>query len=107
MKHIINAMLVFGALIIAVPVHSLSAHETEQQASEQTITFAVDGMTCALCPITVRKAMEAVSGVISVETDYDTRTAVVVFDSAQTNVDAIADASANAGYPAAAQNLPD
>lgn len=73
------------------------------QAAEtkQTATFDVPGMTCALCPVTVRKAMEGVEGVKSVTVDFDARTATVVFDPSVTTIGAIAAASANAGYPAA------
>ncbi|WP_025030040.1 heavy-metal-associated domain-containing protein [Nitratireductor aquibiodomus] len=67
---------------------------------EQTATFDVPGMTCALCPVTVRKAMEGVEGVRSVVVDFDSRTATVTFDPSVTTVVAIAAASANAGYPA-------
>jgi len=68
--------------------------------TEQTATFDVPSMTCALCPVTVGKAMEGVAGVKSVTVDFDARTATVVFDPAMTTIEAIATASANAGYPA-------
>lgn len=60
----------------------------------------VENMTCALCPITVKRAMEGVEGVTAVEIDFEARTATVLFDTTATNADAIAEASANAGYPA-------
>lgn len=69
-------------------------------AAERTATLAVDNMTCALCPLTVKKAMSKVDGVTKVEVSYDKREAVVRFDDAKTDVHAIAKASADAGYPA-------
>jgi mercuric ion binding protein len=69
-------------------------------AAEQKVTLAVDKMICALCPITVRKAIEHVDGVKSVKVDYGTKTAVVVFDDAVTDWQQLATASTNAGYPA-------
>ncbi len=69
-------------------------------AAEQTVTFAVDKMYCALCPITVSKAMEGVEGVSRVEADYVTKLAVATYDDAITDWQEIALASANAGYPA-------
>lgn len=74
-----------------------------QQTATQTTTFAIDNMTCALCPVTVRKAMEGVKGVKSVTVDFDAKTATVVFDPSLTNLDAIAAASTDAGYPARTQ----
>lgn len=70
-------------------------------ATEQKVTFAVENMTCALCPVTVRKAMEGVKGVRSVDIDVEARIATVVFDPSATSPEEIAAASTNAGYPAA------
>jgi mercuric ion binding protein len=69
-------------------------------AEEKTANFNVENMTCAMCPITVRKAMEQVNGVKSVVVDYDTKIATVVFDPAIATPVQIGSASANAGYPA-------
>ena len=74
--------------------------EAQSTAAEQTVTFAVEKMTCAACPITVRKAMERVEGVKSVAVDFDAKTATVVFDPAVATPDQIGAASTNAGYPA-------
>ena len=92
------ALVLFGltatAPIIAIPATAQTV------AAEQTVTFAVDNMTCALCPVTVKRAMGGVEGVRAVEIDFEARTATVVFDTAATSAEAIAAASANAGYPA-------
>ncbi|MGQ0484544.1 MAG: heavy-metal-associated domain-containing protein [Hyphomicrobiales bacterium] len=69
-------------------------------AAERTATFSVPGMTCSLCPITVKAAMSAVSGVKSAEADFDTKSATAVFEDTVVSAGTIADASANAGYPA-------
>jgi mercuric ion binding protein len=91
----------FGALsLTAIPSASAQTAAT-QVAAAQSATFVVENMTCALCPVTVKKAMEKVSGVQSVQIDFAARTATVVFDPAVTSVEAIAAASTDAGYPAA------
>ncbi len=78
-----------------------SAHAAVvQPATAKTETFAVENMTCALCPVTVRKAMAGVRGVRSVAVHFDTKLATVIFDPSKTTADAIAAASTNAGYPA-------
>jgi periplasmic mercuric ion binding protein len=100
---VIAGLLAIGAaglLLIAsvsspVLVSAASAAETER-----TATFDVPDMTCALCPVTVRKAMEGVEGVKSVTVDFDARTATAVFDPSVTSIEAIAGGSENAGYPA-------
>lgn len=97
MKKIL-ALALFGLTAVA-PITAIPA-AAQAVAAEQTVAFAVDNMTCALCPITVKRAMEGVEGVHAVEIDFEAGTATVVFDTAVTNADAIATASANAGYPA-------
>ena len=71
-----------------------------QTAAEQTIVFAIENMTCALCPVTVKTAMGGVEGVQSVKIDFAAKTATVVFDPSVTTPEAIAAASTNVGYPA-------
>ncbi|RLA57847.1 MAG: heavy metal transporter [Gammaproteobacteria bacterium] len=74
--------------------------ETQTAAAEQTVTFAVEKMTCAVCPITVRKAIEKVEGVKSVSMNFSAKTTTVVFDPAIATPEQIGAASTNAGYPA-------
>ena len=69
----------------------------------QTITLDVKNMTCSMCPITVRKALEKVNGVTQVKVDLDTRTATVTFDPDKADVAALIKATTNAGYPATAK----
>jgi mercuric ion binding protein len=66
----------------------------------QTVTLDVKNMTCSVCPITVRKALEKVRGVASVKVDPDTKTATVTFDPDKANAAALMKATAEAGYPA-------
>jgi mercuric ion binding protein len=92
-------------ILSTIAVSPLAAQSAATQvAAVQTATFAVQNMTCALCPVTVRKAMEGVSGVKSVSIDLDAKTATVVFDPSITSIEAIAAASTNAGYPATAKS---
>jgi periplasmic mercuric ion binding protein len=89
-----TSMLRFLALLPLLLSASVAA------AADRTVTLAVENMTCALCPITVRTAIEGVTGVKDVQVDFETRTAVVVFDDADATVQDIAEASRQADYPA-------
>ena len=71
-------------------------------AAIQTVTLAVPGMTCAACPITVKKALTKVDGVTKAEVDFDKRQAFVTYDDAKTNVETLTKATADAGYPSTA-----
>jgi mercuric ion binding protein len=96
----ILALALFGLTAVA-PITAVPA-VAQTVAAEQTVTFTVENMTCALCPVTVKRAMEGVEGVRTVEIDFDARRATILFDTAATSAEAIAAASANAGYPAVA-----
>jgi periplasmic mercuric ion binding protein len=69
-------------------------------AASKTVTLSVPGMYCPVCPITVKKALTMVKGVDVVEVNFENKIAVVTFDDARTNVDALTHATADAGYPA-------
>ena len=101
---VLALMTGFAALAIAGAAAPRAAMAGETAATapagEATDTFTGENMTCALCPVTVRKTMERVEGVKSVTVDYEAKTATVRYDPAMATADAIAAASANAGYPA-------
>lgn len=68
-------------------------------ASPQTVILNVSGMTCAACPVTVKKALEKVPGVSKVDVRFEKKQVLVTFDDAKTNTDALVKATTNAGYP--------
>ena len=70
--------------------------------AQRQATFTIENMTCATCPITVKKAMEGVAGVTAVTVDFAAKTARATYNPRRTNAAAIAAASTNAGYPARA-----
>ncbi len=97
------AILALGTLMLGLPANApvVFAQSATTAAALTEVRFDVPDMTCATCPITVKIAMSGVEGVQSVEVDFDTRSAKVIFDPALTDAAAIAEASAQAGYPAA------
>lgn len=68
-------------------------------AATQTVTLSVPGMTCAACPITVKKALTKVDGVTKAEVSFENREAIVTFDDTKTNAPALTKATEDAGYP--------
>ncbi|WP_373321479.1 cation transporter [Vogesella indigofera] len=64
----------------------------------KTVTLEVKNMTCSLCPITVKKSLENMSGVSAVKVDGDKKTATVTFDPDKTQPEALTRATTNAGY---------
>ena len=77
----------------------LAAISTPIWAATQTVTLSVPGMTCAACPITVKKALSKVEGVSNTNVTFEKREAVVTFDDGKTTVQKLTQATQNAGYP--------
>jgi len=68
-------------------------------AADKTVTLAVQHMTCALCPRTVKASLQAVPGVSTVVVSFEDKTAIVTYDDSKVEVDALVKATTNAGYP--------
>ena len=85
--------------LLAFVGFSTSSLGTEPN-NETTVKFTVEKMTCATCPISVRKAMERVDGVKEVRVDLESKTATVTFDSSLVTASDIGNASADVGFPA-------
>lgn len=71
---------------------------TEVQSIQQTVTLKLDNMTCAMCAVTIKKALQQVEGVQKVIVNYDTKTALVTFDNQKTNISVLINSTTNAGY---------
>ncbi|MBG0808462.1 mercury resistance system periplasmic binding protein MerP [Methylosinus sp. H3A] len=82
-----------GALVV------LAAFSAPAWAATRTVTLSVSNMTCAACPITVKKALGKVEGVGAIEVSYEKKEAVVTYDDAKTSVEALTKATEGAGYP--------
>ena len=89
MRQRIAALL---ALLVMLPV-SLYA------ASPQTAVLDIQKMTCSMCTLTIRKALEQVPGVKEAKVDYDRKIAVVQYDADKTSAAKLMKATANAGFP--------
>ncbi|MBZ5877836.1 mercury resistance system periplasmic binding protein MerP [Chromohalobacter israelensis] len=75
-------------------------------AAQQTVTLAVDNMTCSTCPYTVKKALNQVPGVENATVSYEEKSATVTFEDTEASVADLTAATTNAGYPSrlAAEN---
>ncbi|GHA99487.1 hypothetical protein GCM10009069_22840 [Algimonas arctica] len=94
------ATLATGAFAICCPSFSSAYAQTEAATTEITASFTIGNMTCATCPISVKKAMKRVDGVKAVDIDFGSKIATVVYDPQKTSATQIAAASTGVGYPA-------
>ena len=81
---------------VLISKHSLTSGKS---TIKKTITLSVPSMTCPVCPITVRKALENVSGVSHVSVNFKDKTAKVTFNPDKVSEATLTKATANSGYP--------
>lgn len=67
---------------------------------QQTVSLELIGMYCAMCPVTIRTALDMSDGVESVKVSRDPDKAVVVYDDAETSPEELIKVVVNAGYDA-------
>ena len=80
------------ALTLGMPLAAFAA-------APQTAVLDVQNMTCSMCSVTIRKALEKVPGVVDAKVDYDHKTATIRYDGDKTSPAALMKATTNAGFP--------
>jgi mercuric ion binding protein len=86
-----------ASLLICLPTATFAG-------TPQTAVLDVQNMTCSMCSITIRKALEKVPGVIDAKVDYDHKTAIVKYDPDKANPSTLVKATTNAGFPSTLHN---
>jgi len=84
------------SVVALVAALVLYAHAGEPQR----VVLDVPGMYCSLCPVTVKKALERVPGVIEAKADFATKSAQVKYDPDKVAPEGLAKAVTAAGYQA-------
>lgn len=96
--------ILFFILSLLAGLYSMQVVQAETlvqaQNSNQSVTLDMQNMTCPMCKFTIKKALQGVDGVQTVNVDYNSKTANVSFDPQKTNTEALIKATTNAGYPA-------
>ena len=88
-------------ILTLVAAFSLGAAMAAAPAA--VVVLDAENITCPACGITIRKALQKVSGVTDTKVDTRAETVTVTFDSSQTDTTAIARAVTEAGFPATAR----
>lgn len=95
-------LLVNLAIQIVSPVAiamTTTVPNAKQINGEKTITLLVKGMTCPVCPITVKKALKNVPGVSKVTVNFKEKNVIVIFNPQKASADSLLKATADVGYP--------
>ena len=77
---------------------SMAYDITDSQLTK--VTIPVEGMTCASCNVSVETAINKLDGIRSVKADFESRSAVVIYNEQKISLDKIIDAINTLGYKA-------
>jgi len=86
--------LILIMVLSALPLHA----ESTIPQNTKTAILSIPGMTCPVCPITIKKALESLSGINKVSMNFETKMATVVFNPNQVQNSDLTNATKNAGY---------
>ncbi|MDE1901279.1 MAG: mercury resistance system periplasmic binding protein MerP [Alphaproteobacteria bacterium] len=68
-------------------------------ADPRTVTLDVPTMTCPLCPVTIMRSLDGLTGVKKVSVDFPNRTATIEYDDSKISTNQLTEATEKAGYP--------
>ncbi|MDO9168154.1 MAG: cation transporter [Methylobacter sp.] len=97
---------IFSLVTAPLLMQTIHAETVVQvKSNSQSVTLAIQNMTCAMCKFTIKKALLGVVGVQEVSVDYNSKTASVTFDPQKTSSEALIKATTDAGYPATVSQI--
>lgn len=79
---------------------STSGSAVQTAAAQQTVTFTVQGMTCAGCVLSTRKVLTRLPGVAKADVSYEKGIAIVTYDPAKVTEAQMIAAIKTLGYTA-------
>jgi periplasmic mercuric ion binding protein len=92
-KQIMRILIVMAAVFAFI----LGGFINLAWSADQTIQLKVEGMTCAMCPPAVSKALKGVKGVKSAEVSLEDKKAVVIVEE-EVKTDDLLEAVKGAGH---------
>ena len=98
-KEMIKFVFVAAALL-TMAVVQFQAYAASNEAGTKTVVIPVEGMTCASCAATVKRALKAVDGVVEVNVSLGQRSARVRYIEGRVTPERLVEAINKSGYKA-------
>ena len=98
MKTLISILAIF--LVTITSCNQANVKETEQTVPSAPIeiTYHIEGMTCTDCENSIKKGVNELEGIVSVEASFEDSVAHLVYDQSKTNEEEIIAAIEKRGY---------
>lgn len=100
-----NKSFVGTGFLIALVILSLHicnrqislALENEIQPNVNEVVLRIEGMTCKVCSLTIKKTLNKISGVVDAEVSYQKKEAEVLYEGSNVTTDQIIESIENTG----------
>lgn len=80
---LLGIIVIGGAVSICCAKNRSAVATVEQTKRVKEVTFPVEGMTCAMCHLTVKAALKKVDGVIEAVPSHEKRNCYVKYDASK------------------------
>lgn len=87
-------------IIAAAALLFLASIGASAHAASRSVTLVLEGMYCAMCPVTVKTALDFTDGVFKTKVTRDPDEAVVRYDDAKTSPAKLIEVVKKSGYGA-------
>jgi mercuric ion binding protein len=94
---IISLVTLVAVLAVVLMVFNASTSYGQQSTNTQEVTLKVDGMTCGMCPLTIKTALKKLNGVVDADVSYKDKEAKVLYEGGKVTVYEIVKAIEDAG----------
>lgn len=89
--------VVISAGILAVLVAGFNSSASKGVTNTQEVTLKIEGMTCRVCPLTIKTALKKLDGVVDANVSYKDKVAKVKYEGDKVTVDQMLKAVEGAG----------
>lgn len=86
------------------PLFSLISRTGAEEGNPGKVILNIQGMTCASCPATIKKALKKLSGITKAEVSYKESKAVISYEKEKVSAEQMIKAIEGAGYKASVIN---
>ncbi|HEX9667510.1 MAG TPA: cation transporter [Thermodesulfobacteriota bacterium] len=85
----IRTFILVAVLAIVLTAGFNASAFSEEGTNKQEVTLKVDGMTCRMCPLTIKTALKKLNGVVDADVSYKDKEAKALYEDGKVTVDDI------------------
>jgi periplasmic mercuric ion binding protein len=98
MKNLIIKLVAIVVVFLSITIFGINSYTSSEKITKtQEVTLTIDGMTCSMCPLTIKTALKKLDGVTNVDVSYSDKVAKVAYEDDKITIEDIVKTIENAG----------